>query len=98
MKMKAGWLRVKEVVNYSITDELNGKELVDGEQLELKYPDGTTEKKRVMVCKGSRNVPEQGHLHGFDYSTSKAYIFTEVHGASVKVRLARTDIKARRIK
>jgi hypothetical protein len=87
---------VKEYTNWCHLDQIDGKNIKDGEKLELIWPDGHT-----MLC---NVIVEGGHKEVLDMNStylcpiSYAFAMIEHHGSELKIRLADVKgLKARRV-
>jgi hypothetical protein len=71
--------------DWRYADQVDGKDIVDGEILLVRFPDGFE-----MYCKAlvtTSTLPIKDHGHSYDSSRKQAYATTDFHGSTSLVRL-----------
>jgi len=97
-----GFEPVKVYSNWCYYDRIEDKDIEDGEPLELRFPDGTTQIHNAVVKEGG--VSYNDHGHGGTAPTKQAFIYLEAKCDGVKdsftvpLRLYKSGILARRPK
>jgi hypothetical protein len=87
--------KVETYENWCNIDRLNDKEFVNGEAVEVQWPDGTTTTEKIVYDKDSKVLNDAGEDYlARDY---KAFIKADVRGSKVKVPLRKSDILLRRL-
>lgn len=71
---------------YREVDQLDGKDLIDGEKLLIKWFDGTVSEEAVKIDESSYTVVEHGGHAKID--VKKAYINCFIHGGFIRFYLA----------
>lgn len=80
---------MKKVITYSNwceIDQLDGKDLENGEWLRVKWPDGSITRAKVRVEKTIYSISDMGSP--CDIPVSRAYVRVPHRGASARIRLA----------
>lgn len=95
MARRSDFAEVVETGDWSSQDILHGEPLVNGEVLDLVWPDGkTTSKTPITVEKIRRNKPDHGK-DGY-YTDHEAFVIIDVRGVKTSIRLVGSGVKARR--
>lgn len=79
--------KVTTYSNWCEIDQLDGKDIVDGETLLVKWPDGTKEVYEARVKKWSVPMMEQGG-HTWNTPHSQAFVLVRYRGKLVEIALA----------
>ncbi len=87
--------KVEIYSNWCYYDQLDGKNLKDGEKLKVRWPDGQETQENVILKKTSQTVSDMGHP--YDVPIHQAYVAVTVHGAECLVRLTADGILCERI-
>jgi hypothetical protein len=78
-------MKIEQGSNWGYWDQLDGKEMVEGEMLKVTWPDGTVEVLRVRVERGTLIYEDHGHEgRGKD---NKAFTTVNHHGVEARVYL-----------
>ena len=83
--MTKGIGTITEYSNWCYKDQLHGKDLVDGEQLRIYWPDGSHTDKKIGVNKFRDSTSDMGA--DTPIVTTKAYVMYSIHGQEVKVMI-----------
>ncbi len=81
--------------NWREVDQLDGKDLRDGEYLRIMWPDGTYTNQTVKIESSSYNVSEQGQRDGYDVPVRHAMVPIKYRGQHTYIRI--TGLNAKRI-
>lgn len=86
---------VETYSNWCYIDKLDGQTIIDGEWVDVLWPDDTVTMQQVMMQRGSFEYDDMGHkCRGSDH---KAYLNVSVRSVTAKVYLRGMDkIKLRR--
>ncbi len=76
---------IKTYGNWCEIDQLDDIALVDGELLNLRYPDGHTESTKICVIESCR--PYQDHGHEYTMRVKRAFVEFTIHGATGRIYL-----------
>ena len=90
-----GMQRVTIRSNWGYFDELDGRDLADGEGLRLKWPDGTITVAKVILVKTSEPGSDMGHP--IDIPLHRAFIGVNYRGAIAQIRLYNSPVLCERI-
>lgn len=77
--------KIERYSNWCEYDQLDGNTLIDGEELCVQFPDGTSLDLRVTVVESSYEASDMGHP--WRVPVRKAYWETKVRGIPVRVPL-----------
>lgn len=83
--------RVKRYSNWCEIDQLDGRDLIAGELLEVIWPNRNREAVTVQVDLGTYTIMDHGHP--FEARRAVAYVTKEINGVSVKVPLLGLEAK-----
>jgi hypothetical protein len=81
--------------NWCDYDQLDGRNVEDGERMLLRWPDGVTEEHVVRVEKRMGQTGDMGHM--CDLPIRKAYIEHTVHDVTIKIMLYGTGVCLQRL-
>lgn len=81
--------------NWGYWDYLDGKELKDGEEIEVVWSDGTIERLKVTVLPSSLKTMDHGHE--VELPVREAFATIYYHGAKALIRLGGSGLKGRRV-
>lgn len=82
--------------DWSYIDKLDGQVILDGEWVEVLWPDDTVTKQPIRMYYGSFKYNDMGHE--YTGSDEQAYLTAVLHAVQVKIYLRRMkDIKLRRV-
>jgi hypothetical protein len=87
--------RVTTDQSYRTVDQLDGKDLIQGEALRVRWPDGSVTEERVLLDRSESR--EQESCSTYLHETSIAYVSATVRGASAKVLLTSGGIECERV-
>jgi hypothetical protein len=93
---EAPFVPINVYSNWCYIDRLNDNDIVDGEPVEVKWPDGTIERHKLRIDNGTMNVSDHGH----DYAAPnrRSYIEIHHHGATARLDLRdQTKVRLRRV-
>lgn len=85
--------RIETYSNWCYLDRLDGKDLVDGEVLIVKWPDGQLQQTKIMVERKTQTY--QDHGHNGEMPVSHAYVLAYHRGVQVRVPLV--GLEAQRV-
>lgn len=85
--------KIERYSNWCYIDRLDGTDLVDGETLIIKWPDGQFQQTKIVVQRESQSYQDHGHTGEIPVST--AYILAYHRGVQVKVPLV--GLEAQRV-
>jgi len=88
------FLKVEVYSNWGYWDRLDGENLVDGEKVIVRWPDGREGPKTVSVERTVELGNDMSHV--IEVPSERAYITASVHGATVRLRLADADVLVKR--
>lgn len=71
--------------DWCYADQLDGKSLVDGECLDITFPDGF--QMRIKVTLQVTGITIGDHGHDYQSTVSEAYYVTDTHGVPARIRL-----------
>lgn len=77
---------IQRTGSYSSIDILNHTQLVDGEELIIKWPDGQMQQVMILVEKSEFTFSEQGSVNSKGIS-SHAYVISYHRGVQIKIPL-----------
>ena len=80
---------VKTDRSWRDVDQLDKKDIVDGEKFRIKYPDNSITEESIKLDKSSYTVSDMGHP--WEILVRKAYIDIDYKGAKAKLYLAEND-------
>ena len=89
--------KVGTVDYYGEYDGLNGYTLVEGEPIEIKFPNGKVMKTKVRVEKGNGSAQIDMNNHPDYFPTLSAYVLYKIEGCPTKFYLRKSDILTRRL-
>lgn len=79
--------KIETYSNWCYIDRLGGRDLLDGELIELQWPDGgPTEIVRVNIDRPYQTYSDHGHV--YEMPVAKAFVTAEHRGAPVKIYIA----------
>jgi hypothetical protein len=96
-KMNSEFSRVGTLDYYGEYDGLGGFTLVDGEEIEIKFPNGKIERQTVRVDKGTGTAQIDMNMHPDHFPTSEAYVIRDIQGCLTKFWLRNADVMVRRL-
>jgi hypothetical protein len=85
---------ITTLYSWSHSDQLDGIDLIDGEALMLRWPDGHTERVTIRVEKMERAYMDHGHQDSA--IDSIAYVEVVIHGAEIGVNVGDAGFQAER--
>lgn len=71
--------------DWCYADQLDGRSLVDGECLDVTFPDGF--QMRIKVTLQVTGITIGDHGHDYQSTRSEAYYVTDIHGVPARIRL-----------
>lgn len=87
--------RIDTVSNWSYIDKLDGKDITDGESVEVQWPDDIITLTQLHIERGTFRYSDHGHE--YDGANHRAFIWVIHHGATIRLDLRNTGIKLRRV-
>lgn len=84
--MKSRMKIVERVQDWCSYDQLDGTKLVDGEILNVRFKDGTTEVCEILIEEWEEDISDHGHENS--YVQSQAYAVKKFRGTKIKIALA----------
>ncbi len=77
--------QITRETGYRCVDQLDGKDLMEGEKLRMSWPDGSTEEVACQTERSSKYM-QDGNAH-FDLFTSLAYVDVPHRGLNARLYL-----------
>lgn len=77
--------KIKHHSDWSSWDELDGKELEDGECLRIEWPNGRITEENICIHKGINHTSDHGHP--CTYKKYHAYVNVTANGIATQVRI-----------
>lgn len=89
--------KIEVVDYYREVDGLNGKELIDGEKVEILFQDKTIVPAVVHTERGEMESYVDMSNSPDTHKYSKSYIIETIHGSKLKIYLRDSDLQLRRL-